>query len=105
MGARLLGIAGAIVLGVDFKGEDLVVRVRVDRRSRRGCGICARRSPVYDQGRGLRRWRALDLGWRRCSLEAAAPRVRCPVHGVVVAQVPWAERGARSTRSFDDRVA
>jgi transposase len=31
--------------------------------------------------------------------------VRCSEHGVVVAQVPWAEHGARSTRSFDEQVA
>lgn len=103
--ARLLDIAGAIVMGVDFEGEDLVVRVRLDGRRRRRCGICARRSPLYDQGRGPRRWRALDLGWRRCFLEAPATRVTCRVHGVVAAQVPWAEHGARSTRCFDDQVA
>ncbi len=103
--ARLLGIAGAIVESADFQGEDLVVGVRLDRRRRRRCGICGKRATPYDQGRGVRRWRALDLGWRRCYLEAAAPRVRCREHGVVVAQVPWAEHGAHSTRSFDDQVA
>lgn len=102
--ARLLGIAGAIVLGVFFDGEDLVIRVRPDRRQRRRCGRCGRQAPAYDQGE-RRRWRALDLGWRRCYLEAQAVRVSCPIHGATVAQVPWAEHGARSTRSFDDQVA
>jgi transposase len=103
--ARLLGIAGAIVEGVDFKGEDLVVRVRLDRQRRRRCGICGKRTAVYDRGRGRRRWRTLDLGAVRCYLEAPAPRVRCWEHGVVVARVPWADHDARSTRSFDDQVA
>jgi hypothetical protein len=31
-------------------------------------------------------------------VEAEAPRVSCPTHGVVVAHVPW----ARHTRGFDD---
>src|SRR5260370_8098437 len=38
----------------------------------------------YDAGAGRRRWRALDLGTVRAVLEADAPRVRCPDHGVVV---------------------
>jgi transposase len=38
-------------------------------------------------------------------LEADAPRVECRVHGVVVAQVPWARHGAGHTRMFDDQVA
>ena len=46
--------------------------------------------PGYDQGQGRRRWRALDLGTVQAVLEADAPRVRCPAHGVVAAAVPWA---------------
>ena len=38
-------------------------------------------------------------------LEADAPRVRCPDHGVTVAAVPWARHDARHTREFDDQVA
>jgi len=38
-------------------------------------------------------------------LEADAPRVQCPVHGVVVAHVPWARHGAGHTRVFDDQAA
>src|ERR1022692_2588936 len=48
---------------------------------------------------------ALDLGTVRAELEAAAPRVACPEHGVVVAAVPWARHGAAHTRFFDDQVA
>ena len=38
-------------------------------------------------------------------MEADAPRVSCPVHGVVVAAVPWARHHAGHTRVFDDTVA
>src|SRR5260370_269576 len=38
-------------------------------------------------------------------LEADAPRVACPEHGVVTAAVPWARHGAAHTRFFDDQVA
>jgi transposase len=74
----------------DF-GEDLVG----------GARLC----PGYDQGDGLRVWRGLDLGVVRVFLMAQAPRVRCPEHGVVVAEVPWARPKSRFTRWFEDQVA
>jgi len=45
------------------------------------------------------------LGATIVELEAAAPRVRCRAHGVVVAAVPWARPGSRFTRPFEDQVA
>jgi transposase len=38
-------------------------------------------------------------------VQAAAPRVTCRRHGVVVAAVPWARPGARATRAFEDQCA
>jgi transposase len=38
-------------------------------------------------------------------LEADAPRISCPDHGVLVAAVPWARHDAGHTRFFDDQVA
>lgn len=38
-------------------------------------------------------------------IEADAPRVACPEHGIVVAAVPWARHDAGHTRVFDDTVA
>src|SRR6478609_677281 len=61
--------------------------------------------PGYDQGEGRRRWRGLDLGTIPVWLEADAPRVDCPRHGVVVAAVPWARHGAGHTYVFDEQVA
>ena len=83
----------------------LVAHVRPRRRSRSRCGICRRPCPGYDRGEGRRRWRALDLGLFRAFVEADAPRVSCPEHGVVVAHVPWARHDARHTLPFDDTVA
>jgi len=64
-----------------------------------------RPAPGYDGGAGRRRWRALDLGTVRVVLEADAPRVRCPAHGVIVAHLPWARHGAGHTYAFDDQTA
>ncbi len=105
--ARLLGVERTVIEQVEFDGEEelLICHVRPVKSERRRCGICRRRCGGYDAGAGRRRWRALDLGTVRAVLEADAPRVRCPDHGVVVAAVPWARHAAGHTRFFDDQVA
>lgn len=103
---RVLGLVGAVLEGmVEEVDGSLVAKVRPAWHQRHRCGICGRRSQLYDQGAGRRRWRGLDLGYTRFYLEAAAPRVRCREHGVVVAQVPWARHGSGFIRAFEDQVA
>jgi transposase len=104
--ARLLGLGAAVVEDVSLDGEgELVVAVRPRWRERDRCGVCRRRCPGFDLGAGRRRWRALDLGLVRAFVEADAPRVSCPEHGVVVVALPWARHGSRFTRSLEDQVA
>lgn len=105
---HLVGVDGqAVVESWDFDelAEALVVHVRPYKRRRRRCAHCARRCPSYDRGAGRRRWRSLDLGTVQTFLEADAPRVRCPTHGVVVAAVPWARPDSTFTRAFEDQCA
>jgi transposase len=104
--AMLLGVAKAVVEAVEVDAEGAVVVSARPRRSERNrCGRCRRRAPRYDAGEGRRRWRALDVGLSCAYIEAEAPRVTCPIHGVVVAAVPWARHDARFTRTFEDQVA
>jgi transposase len=112
---KLLGCENTIIEDVGWREEysgdaagpqlRLVVNVRPHQRLASRCGICGKKRPRYDNGQGRRRWRALDLGTVRAYLEAEAPRVSCPVHGVITAAVPWARHGAAHTRFFDDQVA
>jgi len=103
---RLLGVEHTVIEQVRYDEDGvLVVLVRPTRGRRGRCGACQRRCPGYDQGEGGRRWRGLDLGTVQAFLEADAPRVRCPAHGVVVAAVPWARHGAWFTRGFEDTAA
>lgn len=88
-----------------FEDVVIVVHARPARGRRQRCGICLRRCARFDNGEGRRRWRALDLGAVRAFIEADAPRVSCPEHGVVVAHVPWARHGTGHTLAFDDTVA
>jgi hypothetical protein len=55
-----------------------------------------RGGPAAVEGAGPRRGHGIRRG--------GGPRVRCPDHGVVVPQLPWARHGARHTRAFDDEV-
>jgi transposase len=105
--AGLLGIEQACIEKIEYDEDEqlLVAHVRPFASRRRRCGQCDKRCTGYDQGQGRRRWRALDLGFIQAVLEADAPRVTCPVHGVVVAAVPWARHSAGHTRAFDDQVA
>jgi transposase len=89
----------------DEVADAVVISVRPTRRAQRRCGRCLRRCPGYDQGRGRRRWRMLDVGSKRAYLQADQPRVRCAEHGVVVSAVPWARHGAGHTRDFDGQAA
>jgi transposase len=103
----LLGVERAVVERVEFDQDEqvMVVSVRARRRQRGRCGLCRRRCRGYDRGHGRRRWRHLDAGTLQVWLEAEAPRVSCPQHGVTVAHTPWARHGAGHTTAFDDTVA
>jgi transposase len=102
---RLLGLGAAVVEDVYFGDEgEVVVAARARAGERDRCGVCRRRSPGFDLGEGRRRWRALDVGMVPAFVEADAPRVRCPDHGVVVCAVPWARHASRFTRSFEEQV-
>ena len=104
--AGLLGL-GAVVVEDIYCGDqgEVVVAARPRSAERDRCGVCRRRCPGFDLGEGVRRWRALDLGSTLAYVEAWAPRVSCPEHGVVVCAVAWARHKARFTRAFEDQVA
>jgi transposase len=103
----VLGIEKSVIEDIEFDeaAGEVIAHVRPVATSRGRCGRCRRRARIYDQGRGRRRWRSLDLGTITAFIEADAPRVTCPLHGVVVAHVPWARHDAGHTLGFDQTVA
>jgi transposase len=42
------------------------------------------------------------MGNARVYIEAEAPRITCPKHGIVVAAVPWAHHGSAFTKAFEN---
>jgi transposase len=101
---RLLRLPGASVADVSFTSEGVVVTVRL-RRRRRICGGCGQTGSLEIHDRRVKRWRHLDLGASRCTIECELRRLRCPDCGVRLEAVPWARPGAAHTRDFEDTVA
>ena len=92
-----------IEIEVETGKEQLVIKARPYKCDRGRCSICGRKAPKYDKGKGIRRWRAPDIGNSiPVYVESEAPRVECPEHGVVVSQVPWARHGSGFTKNMED---
>lgn len=107
---QLLGVERAVVERAEFAYDRdgdlaLIVHVRQRRGTRQRCGVCGKRSAWYDGAGRRRQWRSLDFATTKVWVEAAAPRVCCPVHGPTVVSVPWARHDAGHTLAFDDQVA
>lgn len=103
----IIGAAGFVLEAIHLSAEmnEVVISVRPTKREKCRCGICRRKAKHYDNGRGRRRWRALDVGSCKVYVEADEPRVCCKMHGVVTAAVPWARHMSRFTKSFEETVA
>jgi len=100
---KLLCLAGASVVTVQFTPQGVVVGVRL-RRSGPRCPCGWRGRAVHD--RSMRRWRHIDLGASKLFLEAEIRRLYCRrCARVVTEDVPWARPRARHTRDFEDVVA
>jgi transposase len=102
---RMLCLPGASVIDVGFCPAGVLVAVRL-RRRRRVCAVCGqtgRQLEIHD--RRVKRWRHLDLGACRCTIECELRRLRCRTCGVHLEPVPWARPNSSYTRDFEDVVA
>jgi transposase len=84
--------------------EHFIIRARPFSRDTFRCPQCGKPCKGYDSYGKERRWRSLDFGSTRVHIEAFAPRVRCPVHGVLAAKVPWARHDSDYTYDFEMAV-
>ena len=102
---RLLRLDDVNVVVVEWLARLVVVTVEL-RRRRLICPHCTfKTSARYDRRDLPSRWRHLDLGVWQVEIRCTLRRLRCPDHGVVVEQVPFARPGAHLTRDFDDLLA
>lgn len=102
----LLNVKHTVVDDVKvFDDDSVVFYVHPTKGEQCRCGICGRKAPYYDAGRGYRLWRTTDIGLHKAELCADSYRVNCPEHGVVTAAVPWARHNSRYTRDFEQTAA
>lgn len=102
----LLNVKHTVVDDVKvFDDDSVVFYVHPTKGEQCRCGICGRKAPYYDAGRGLRLWRTTDIGLHKAEICADSYRVNCPEHGVVAASVPWARHNSRFTLDFEQTVA
>lgn len=102
----LLNVKHTVVDDVKvFDDDSVVFYAHPTKGEQCRCGICGRKAPYYDAGRGLRLWRTTDIGLHKAEICADSCRVNCPEHGVVTASVPWARHNSRYTLDFEQTVA
>jgi len=102
---KILNVKHTAIDDVVFNPDgSMSVRVHPTKGQQHRCGICGKKSPMYDSGRGLRRWRTCDWNTNIVYIEAQSPRVCCPEHGVVTASVPWARHDSGFTYEFEQQV-
>jgi transposase len=100
---RMLGLPGASVVDVEFGAAGVVVTVRL-RRRRRVCAVCGQLGGLEVHEHRVKRWRHLDFGACRCTIECRLRRLRCRDCGVHLEPVAWARPGCLP-RDFEDVVA
>jgi len=105
---RLLRINRIAISNVNFEinneEEILVINARPMSRDTCRCPSCGKRCNGYDSSNKVRRWRSLDFGSYRVYIEAFAPRIECPQHGILVGKVPWARHDSDYTYDFETAV-
>ena len=104
---KLLNVKTAVVEGADFyTDQDSVNHIRIHARPNvwheDDCPFCRKRCKRYDRKNPQPRiWRGLDWGGTLVEISYDTHRIECPVHGVLVADVPWAYPGSGFTKDFD----
>lgn len=95
-----LALAHAVIEYARIEGDAVVVGVRPRKSHALRCPACGGKCACHDGPPSPG-----DLARSECFLEYRPGRVSCPEHGVLVEAVPWARRGSRLTRGFEDWAA
>ena len=84
----------------DDKGNPIIV-VDIEARTngQKLCSTCHRPSPGYDRLKP-RRYKFVPLWGLPVFLRYARRRVNCPIHGVIVEYIPWAEGKSHLSNVF-----
>lgn len=100
--SRILGIKKPwTVEDIELSITEKQVKVFIQHGGKKACkcSVCHTICPGYDHV--IQKWRHLDTCQFKTILVASVPRTKCPEHGVLATQVPWAESGSRYTALFE----
>lgn len=100
---QLLGLSApwtVEAVELDAGGARVDVWLSHGSDARFACPRCGALAPGHDHA-AERVWRHLDTCQFQTLIHAQVPRVRCPAHGVLQAEVPWAEPHGRFTRLME----
>ena len=99
--SKLLRFKGFRVVSWWFEGRSSFVIAVKPHKNGCCCPECGRRGKIVRTMPHPRRWRDIPVcGWTGWLLYH--PReIRCPTHGRVVEEIPWAERFSRVTFRFE----
>src|SRR5438270_1817021 len=102
--AKILGIEPPwVVHDVEVRTQpDKVVTTSVRYDGQACCPRCGRSAGKHDHRQ--RRWRHLDIYEYRAYVVVQVPRIRCPEHGVVQLDVPFADGRSGFTALFERLV-
>ena len=82
--------------------KHLRVKARPDKKHQYRCPFCGKKCPKDGRSsKDVRVWRGLDFGSVLVEIESETQRIKCPKHGSIVADVPWAYPGSHFTKDFD----
>ena len=104
---NLLNVKYTVVEGAknytDGRGvKHLRVKARPDKKHQYRCPFCGKKCPKDGRSsKDVRVWRGLDFGSVLVEIESETQRIKCPKHGSIVADVPWAYPGSHFTKDFD----
>jgi len=87
-------------LELDTDKHRLLIRVSTAKGAKLPCPQCGQPCPKEDH-REERTWRHLDTMQFETLIVCRTPRVNCPEHGVLSANVPWADGYSRFTELFE----
>jgi transposase len=100
---QLLGLTApwtVAAVTIDVGQQQVRVAVAAPPETRWPCPECGQLCPGYDH-REERAWRHLDSCEFQTWLVACLPRCRCPQHGVLTVEAPWATPHSPFTLGFE----
>lgn len=90
-----------------FEQTRIIVNARPFRRKQNICPKCGRQCSGYDTKRPEREttWRAPNINGVPVLIRYTPHRIKCPEHGVLTENIPWADGSSHYTEDFNNEVA